>query len=443
MTRLSSGGHVDRATPLRFTFDGRSLAGLAGDTLASALLANGIHLVGRSFKYHRPRGIFSAGVEEPNALVELRSGARREPNTRATAAELYDGLAAASQNRVGSLAFDAMSVNGLVAPFIGAGFYYKTFMWPPAFWEKVYEPMVRRAAGLGRAAREPDPDRYEAASAHCDVLVVGSGAAGLAAALAAGATGARVILAEQDFLPGGWLLAEPEANRWREDALAALARMPEVRVMPRTTVLAQYKDNILAAVERVADHMPEPPTHAPRQRFWRIAAAQVVFATGAQERLIAFPGNDRPGVMLAGAGLAYARRWAVRAGESVAVFATNDAAYDAAFGLAEAGARIVAILDPRADSPAMARARDAGLHVEPRSEVCGTSGSRRLTGVATRRVGAAGRGGGHAADLLLVSGGWNPAVHLASMAGTPLRFDAAQQTFLPDGAAPGTRSAGA
>ena len=204
--RLAAGGHVDRARRLAFRFDGKTYEGHPGDTLAAALLANGVRLVGRSFKYHRPRGIFSAGVEEPNALVELREGARREPNTRATVTELFDGLSAASQNRMGSLAFDWMAVNGLLAPWLGAGFYYKTFMWPQKFWEKVYEPIIRRAAGLGRGPTEPDPDHYEAAHWHCDILVVGSGAAGLAAARAAGSTGARVVLAEQDFEHGGGLL---------------------------------------------------------------------------------------------------------------------------------------------------------------------------------------------------------------------------------------------
>ncbi len=443
MTRLPAGGHLDRATPLRFTFDGRQLSGFAGDTLASALLANGIHLVGRSFKYHRPRGVFTAGVEEPNALVELRAGARREPNTRATVTELFDGLEASSQNRLGSLAFDALAVNGLVSPFIGAGFYYKTFMWPPAFWEKLYEPLIRRAAGLGRAAMRPDPDRYEHLNAHCDVLVVGSGAAGLAAARAAAAAGARVILAEQEPLFGGGLLLEPGHEAWRREMLAAIAATAEIRLLPRTTVLAAYEGNHFAAVERVADHLAEPPASLPRQRFHAIHAAEAVFAAGAHERLIAFPGNDRPGVMLAGAGLAYMRRWAVRAGDAVVLFATNDAAYDAAFALADAGARISAIVDPREDSPAMAQARRAGFRVEARSEVCGTTGRLRITGVGIRRLGAAGRGNAHAADLLLLSGGWNPAVHLASMAGTALRFDALLHTFLPDGAAPGTRSAGA
>jgi sarcosine oxidase subunit alpha len=441
--RLAAGGHVDRATRLSFTFDGRRHDGHAGDTLASALLANGVRLVGRSFKYHRPRGIFSAGVEEPNALVELRDGARREPNTRATVVELFDGLSATSQNRRGSLAFDWMAVNGLLAPWLGAGFYYKTFMWPAAFWERVYEPMIRKAAGLGRASGLPDPDHYDAAHAHCDVLVVGAGAAGLAAARAAGATGARVILMEQDFLLGGDLLNEPALEAWRSDTIAALAAMPEVTVMPRTTVFGFYDQGVLGAVERLADHLAEPPPHTPRQRYWTIRAKDVVLATGAHERMIAFAGNDRPGVMLAGAARTYARRYGVRAGETAALFATHDGAYDAAFAMAEAGARIAAIIDPRDDSAAMQRAREAGLTVKAGSVVSGTMGGNALRGIAIGAADTGGRGDALPVDLLMVAGGWNPAVHLASMSGATLAWDDALQSFIPGAAVQRERSAGA
>ncbi|HWT10711.1 MAG TPA: sarcosine oxidase subunit alpha family protein [Roseomonas sp.] len=441
--RLPQGGHVDRATRLAFTFDGRRYEGHGGDTLASALLANGVRLVGRSFKYHRPRGIVAAGVEEPNALVELRDGARREPNTRATVAELFDGLAAASQNRRGSLAFDWMAVNGLAAPFIGAGFYYKTFMWPAAFWERVYEPMIRKAAGLGHASALPDPDRYDSAHAHCDVLVVGAGPAGLAAARAAGATGARVILAEQDFLLGGDLLNEPDQEAWRREAIVALAAMPEVTVMPRTTVFGFYDHGVLGAMERIADHLAEPPPHAPRQRYWTIRAKEVVLATGAHERLVAFPGNDRPGVMLAGAARIYARRYGVRAGEAAALFATHDGAYDAVFAMAEAGARIAAIIDPRADSPAMQRAREAGFDVRPGSVVSGTVGGNALRGITIGAAGSGGRADALPVDLLMMSGGWNPAVHLASMSGAALAWDEALHAFIPGASAQRERSAGA
>jgi len=263
---------------LTYRFDGRRYNGYAGDTLASGLLAAGIRLVGRSFKYHRPRGILTAGSEEPNALVELRSGARREPNTRATVAELFDGLEARSQNRWPSLAFDAGAVNSLFSPLLVAGFYYKTFMWPAAFWEKLYEPAIRRAAGLGRASPEPDPDTYEKAHAFCDVLVIGGGSGGLSAALAAARSGARVILCDEDFALGGRLNSDRrEINGmrgldWAQHAEAELASMPDIRLMRRTTVFGAYDHGTFAAVERVSDHLPEPPVHRPRQRLWRIVA---------------------------------------------------------------------------------------------------------------------------------------------------------------------------
>jgi sarcosine oxidase subunit alpha len=408
--RLAAGGAIDRSRTLAFTFDGRRYEGHPGDTIASALLANGVRLVGRSFKLHRPRGIFSAGWEEPSALAELRSGARQEPNTRMTVAELHDGLTATSQNRWPSLRWDLLSLNGLAASALAAGFYYKTFMWPASFWERVYEPLIRRAAGLGRASRLPDPDRYESAHAHCDVLVVGAGPAGLAAARQAAATGARVIICEQDFAP--------------------IDVGPGITVMPRTCVFGYYDGNTLGAIERVADHLPEPPAGQPRQRYWTIRAGRVVLATGAQERLIAFPGNDRPGVMLAGAAATYVRRFAVAPGERAMLFANNDDAYASLFALQDAGIAIAGAVDPRADSPAMAAARARGIRVHAGSEVCGTIGGATLRGARVRHVG----GAVHArvtADLLCLSGGFNPAVQLASQSGTPLVWDAPRATWLP------------
>jgi NADPH-dependent 2,4-dienoyl-CoA reductase/sulfur reductase-like enzyme len=252
--RLGAGGLIDRTRPLSFSFDGQRLGGFAGDTLASALVANGVKLVGRSFKYHRPRGILTSGSEEPNALVSLRTGARREPNTRATTAELFDGLVAASQNRWPSLAFDIGAINDRLSPFLVAGFYYKTFMWPPKFWEALYEPLIRRAAGLGHAAGAEDPDHYEKAFAHCDVLVIGGGPTGLTAALAAGRAGARVILCDEDFRLGGRLLGEryevdgKPGIEWVAQVEADLAALPEVRVMRRTTVTSVFDHGQYAAV---------------------------------------------------------------------------------------------------------------------------------------------------------------------------------------------------
>ncbi|MGC8469165.1 MAG: 2Fe-2S iron-sulfur cluster-binding protein, partial [Acetobacteraceae bacterium] len=328
--RLAAGGLIERDRQISFRFDRSHFVAHPGDTLASALLANGVRLFGRSFKYHRPRGVLSAGAEEPNALVELRTGDRREPNTRATTVEMFDGLEARSQNRFPSLRFDLGAINGLLGPFIPAGFYYKTFMWPAAFWERLYEPLIRRAAGLGRAAPDADPDAYERCFLFCDVLVIGAGPAGLMAALAAGRAGARVVLADEDFRLGGRLLAERaeiggrSGPAWAEEVVGELASLANVRLLPRTTVFGVYDGGTYAAVERVADHLPVPPPFVPRQRLWRIVAKRAVLAAGAIERGVVFPGNDRPGVMLAGSVRAYLNRFAVAPGARAVVFSAND-----------------------------------------------------------------------------------------------------------------------
>ncbi|NKE45462.1 sarcosine oxidase subunit alpha family protein [Roseomonas frigidaquae] len=436
MTRLATCGLIDRAQTLRFTFDGRAYQGHAGDTLASALLANGVRLVGRSFKYHRPRGIWGLGSEEPNVLVELRDGARQEPNTRATTAELFEGLSARSQNRWPSLRFDVMALNGLLGPLLSAGFYYKTFMWPAAFWEKVYEPLIRRAAGLGRAATAPDPDRYERMHAHCDVLVVGAGPTGLAAALAAARTGARVILADEDFALGGRLLAERQeidgapATGWVARVLAELQNLPDVTLLPRTTIFGAFDHGTYGAVQRVADHLAEPAPGQPRQRAWTIVAKRVVLAAGAVERPIAFPGNDRPGVMSAAAARGYLHRYAVLPGRRAVVFTAGDDGWRTALALRDAGAEVT-VVDPR-DRPAC-----PGLRVVAGARVVGTGG--RLCLISVRLD----TGEAIAADLLAVSGGWNPTLHLASHQGGRPHWDEALAAFLPGTPPPGMAVAGA
>ena len=435
--RLDGEGAIRRDRSLSFTFDGRRYTGHPGDTLASALLASGVMLVGRSFKYHRPRGILTAGSEEPNALVELRSGARREPNTRATVVELFEGLEARSQNRWPSLGCDFGAINSLLSSILVAGFYYKTFMWPAAFWEKLYEPAIRRAAGLGRASLEADPDAYEKAHAFCDLLVIGGGPAGLAAALAAGKAGARVILCDEDFLLGGRLNGERQeidgrsGALWAKQAAEQLASLPEVRVMTRTTVFGAYDGNTFGALERVADHLPEPPANQPRQRFWKIVARRSVLAAGAVERPIVFGGNDLPGVMLASAVRTYVNRFRVSPGRRTAVFTACDDGWRTAFDLTEAHVEVPVIVDARRQVPAALanQAARRGLRVMLGAHVVDARGARAVRGIDVRNE--QGRTVRIATDALAVAGGWNPNTALSTHLGGRPRWSETIAAYVP------------
>ena len=453
--RLASGGRIDRARQVAFTFDGRRYAGFAGDTLASALLANGVRLFGRSFKYHRPRGLLGAGSEEPNALVSVvRDAGRCTPNVRATQVEIYEGLVAESQNRWPALAFDVMALNDLFAPLMPAAFYYKTFMWPRSAWHRWYEPAIRRAAGLGRAPSAPDPDRYAQRFAHCDVLVVGAGPAGLAAALAASASGARVMLCDEQPEPGGSLLDEhaatidgQPAQQWLSAAIATLAARPNVTLLNRTTAFGYFPHNLVGLCERLTDHLAAPPAGTPRERLWQVRAREVVLATGAVERPLVFPGNDRPGVMLASAGSTYLHRYGVSVGSRIVVVTGCDAAYATALDLHTAGATVALVADVRdtAAGAAPAAAREAGLDVVDRATVLGTSGRLGLRSVELGRLvdGTILDRRTIACDALLMSGGYTPSVHLFSQSRGKLAWDAGRQAFLPDRHAERERSAGA
>jgi len=461
--RLPQGGRIDRSQPLGFTFDGRRYQGFQGDSVASALLANGVHFVGRSFKYHRPRGILGAGAEEPNALLQLGRDPRTDPNMKATQVELRDGLVAASQNRWPSLRFDVGAVNDLLSPFFPAGFYYKTFMWPASMW-MTYEEVIRNAAGLGHSPTQPDPDRYEQKNVHCDVLIVGAGPAGLAAALEAGRTGARVILVEEQPEAGGALLSEADGGRdaglqtvdgaapaaFIDRALEQLAGMPEVRVLTRTIAFGYYDQNYFGLLEKVTDHLSDPPAHLPRQRLWKVRAKRVVLATGALERPLTFDGNDRPGILLAGAARTYVNRYGVKPGNRAIVVANNDSAYATALDLKAAGVGVETVVDlrPVADGALPSQAREAGIGIMTGHAVIQAVGSRRVQQVRVAPLSADGKDLAGAAtaidcDLLCMSGGWNPTVHLFSQARGRLRFEAGRDIFVPGQSAQAEASAGA
>ena len=441
--RLEKGGRlIDRAKRLDFTFNGKRMQGHAGDTLASALLAGDQMLVGRSFKYHRPRGVVAAGAEEPNALLGLGEGQRFEPNQRATTTELFAGARLVSQNHWPSLDYDLGAVNNAFARFLTAGFYYKMFIQPRPFWKHVYEPVIRQTAGLGRApeAETVDADRYEQVYAFADVLVIGGGIAGIAAARAAAKAGKRVILCEQTAHWGGRapvdgvVIDGETADAWVTAQIEALRGMANVTLLARTMGAGVHDHGYVLAYQRLADH--EPGADKPRHRLWRIRAARTITATGAIERPLSFAGNDIPGVMLASAMRDYAVNWAVAPGRRVVVVTNNDDAYRTAIALHDAGVNVRAVIDARdaATGPLPDAARTRAIRVIPATAIRQVEGGKRVTAVelcpqhgdgaeASERI--------HC-DAVAMSGGWSPVVHLWSHCGGKLTWDEAQAAFRPD-----------
>ena len=469
--RLQRGGRIDRARPLAFSFDGEVCEGFAGDTLASALIANGISLVGRSFKLRRPRGIVGSGAEEPNAIMQVGRGADAQPNLLATQVELHEGLIASTTKGWPGVRFDVGAINDVFGRMLGAGFYYKTFMYPRSFW-KLYERLIRASAGFGRAPAAPDPDTYEHMNAHCDVLVAGGGPAGLMAALAAARSGARVILADEQNEFGGSLLTCTEdidgkpAAEWAAGVVAELRGHDDCTLLPRSPVFGYHDHNFLTIAERCTGD-PGGPGGDPgspgdgaaarrrhgesvRERLWRVRARQVVLAQGGFERPLVFCNNDRPGVMLASAVSTYIHRYAVLPGRRAVVFTNNDSAYRAAIDLADAGAEVAAIVDSRpgggGELGSQARARQ--IPVLAGHVVCDVAGRRRVRGAGIARWDGDCRARVRSTiridcDLVAMSGGWSPAVHLHSQAGGRLSWDDAQLCFVPAQTRQAHRSAGA
>ncbi|MGI9371615.1 MAG: sarcosine oxidase subunit alpha family protein [Hyphomicrobiales bacterium] len=441
------GRALDNSAQIDFHWNGQKMQGLKGDTLASALLGNGVRVMGRSFKYHRPRSVIGLGAEEPNALVGVGEGNRAEPNLRASQVELYGGLVAKAQNAWPSVDHDIGQVNALISRFIPAGFYYKTFMWPQKFWKDVYEPFIRRAAGLGVAPEGPDPDSYEQFNCHCDVLIVGGGVAGLAAADAAASSGAQVILADENPRLGGVgdlynseIDGAPQTD-WIAAKTAELVKRDNVTLLTRTTVMGHFHQNYVMMFQRLADHEPSLLDQgAPRHRLWKLRVKHVITATGALERPIPFAHCDRPGVMLSSAVRGYATRYGVSVGECGVVFANNDDAYRTAINMVEAGIPIARLVDVRAypDGELVDQARRAGIEISPSSAVSGVVtgvGGKSIKKVKIAAYSGSGRVAGHEqkvdADFVAVSGGWNPAVHLHCHNGGKLRFDEALHAFVP------------
>lgn len=450
-TRLSSGGRlIDRSSSQHFCFNGKQMSGYMGDTLASALLANGQMLLGRSFKYHRPRGVVASGAEEPNALMNLGAGARLEPNQRATTTELFDGLTATSQNHWPSLNYDIGEINNYFSRFLSSGFYYKTFMYPRAAWKYVFEPVIRHSAGLGKAPQKSDPDHYEYAYGFCDLLVVGGGISGVQAALMAARAGARVWLIEQNAHWGGRapvdgdIIDGKSADDWVKGALHELASMPNVTLRNRTMAAGLYDHGYVLLDEKLSDHTPEDGR--PKHRVWRMRTHAIISATGAIERPLSFAGNDIPGVMLASAMRDYLVNWAVAPGQKTAVVTNNDDGYRTAIAMCEAGLGVCVVVDARREvtGELPEKAKSLGIRIETGKAIARVKGRLCVEAVEICQQ----EGDGAASELIAcdgvaMSGGWSPVVHLWSHCGGKLLWDDEKAMFIPDSSRAPTGADGA
>ena len=452
--RLNTGGLINRDKPIEFKFNGKKYIGYEGDTLASALLANGIHLIGRSFKYHRPRGFFGAGVDEPNAKMQVEINGCSEPNINATEIELVNGLSAFSQNCWPSVNFDIGAINNFLNRFFPAGFYYKTFMWPKSFWYRVYEPFIRKAAGLGIASLEKDKERYEHKYEYCDLLVTGSGPAGLASAYAAAKNGAKVILAEDKPRYGGTLLTDDvtidnlSGKDWSEKIISELKEMPNVIVKNRSQVFGYYDHNMMVMFERTGDHLEKKPKYTPRQRLWYIRAKEVLLSTGSIERPIVFGNNDTPGVFLSAAAKEYMKVYGVLIGKKPIIFTNNDSGYETAIEFKKNGVNPI-VLDTREDqnSELINEAKDLDIKIKfsyavivahgykkVKSATIGKLNKEKIDFENTEQIDC---------DSICVSGFWTPTVHLASQSGNKLKFNDSIDAFVPDKSKQNEHSLGA